>query len=78
MRFNKDTFKVSSHYWAKHIFDPTDPTDLAEYAYFLQNNKWKDGCPFILEWPFSNIISMVEDKFIKRHIMSHIKLAKKK
>jgi hypothetical protein len=78
MKLDPKNFKVSAHMWTKRPFNPNDAVDLAEYAYFLQNSSWKNGCPFVLEWPYSNIIKMVEDKFVKRHIMSAIKTAKQR
>jgi len=78
MKLDPKTFKVSSHSWNKRPFNPNDAVDLAEYAYFLQNRSWKNGCPFHCEWPYSHVIKMIEDKFVKRHIMSAIKTAKQR
>lgn len=78
MKLDPKTFKVSSQFWSKRMFNPTDPVDLAEYAYFLQNRSWKNGCPFIIEWPYLNVIKMIEEKFVKRHIMSAIRTAKQR
>lgn len=75
MKLNAKKFRVSSHYWPKREFNPNSKDDLAEYAYFLQKGTWRDGCPFIVEWPFLNVISMIEHRFISQHIGSKIKIA---
>lgn len=41
-------------------FDPTSKVDLKELAYFQKNNTWKTTCPFLLEWPHKDVISMCQ------------------
>lgn len=69
--YNTNGWKLSHHNWARRKFDPANPVDLAEYEHFLHHNKWHDRCPFILEWPFNNVIDMIERKIIKAHL-SHL------
>lgn len=64
----KKPFRVSSHVWIKREFNPQDRADLQEYRYFLDNSAWKNGCPFIIEWPFLNVIDMIKHKIIYQHI----------
>jgi DnaJ-domain-containing protein 1 len=45
-------------------FNPKKKADLEEFAYFQANHRWRSGCPFILEWPFLDVIAMCKDKFI--------------
>ncbi len=71
------TFRVSSHIWPKREFDPSDATDLIEYKYFLENSSWKNGCPFIVEWPFLSVIDMIKHKIVFRHIDKIISTNKK-
>jgi hypothetical protein len=73
MKFNTKKFKLSSHHWNRREFDASNPDDLAEYRHFLQTSHWKNGCPFILEWPFNNAISMIEHKIVSTHITKLIK-----
>lgn len=47
----------------RRFFDPTNRNDLEEFKFFKQNNKWKDRCPFYLEWPFTDIASMCDSKY---------------
>jgi len=44
-------------------FDPSSKKDLQELAYFRQNYKWKAGCPFLLEWPHADIVTMCVNSF---------------
>lgn len=64
----KKPFRVSSQVWAKREFNPASKDDLQEYQYFITNSKWKDGCPFIVEWPFLNVLDMIKHKIINRHL----------
>lgn len=73
----KKPFRVSSHVWVKREFNPTDKVDLQEYRYFLDNSTWKNGCPFILEWPFLNVVDMIKHKIIYQHIDRIISTSKK-
>ena len=68
MKPNSKTFKVTNCYWPKVEFNPADTDHLNEYRKFLQKQHWGDGCPFILEWPFTNIISMIEHKVTRYHL----------
>lgn len=76
MKIAPETFRVSSYQWYKRPFDPTNANDLKIYQGFLENSRWDEGCPFILEWPFLNIIDMIKHKIIYQHIGSLIKQAK--
>jgi len=65
-------FRLSEHYWTKRIFNPIDPTDLKEYQYFLKHSRWKDGCPFIMEWPHLTVTDMIQKKLISHYLGSMI------
>ncbi len=54
-------------------FDPSDKEDLKELAYFIKNNTWKNTCPFLLEYPHKDIVSMCQ-VFYTEHMLK--KLAK--
>ena len=45
-------------------FDPKSNEDLIEFKYFLANKKWKNLCPFFLEWPYLTIPDMLKDKMV--------------
>lgn len=49
----------------RQVFNPNSKKHLQEFAFFLQNNKWKNVCPFFLEWPYLTIPDMVKDKVIR-------------
>lgn len=71
-------FKLSSHYWAKRPFNPCNPEDLKEYQYFVDNARWRDGCPFIMEWPFLTVPDMIRFKLVETFLDSMITEATKK
>lgn len=68
MEVNHKGFKLSHHNWNRRYFDANDPDDLAEYRYFLQNSRWNNTCPFIVEWPFTNVLEMIHRKIVSAHI----------
>lgn len=39
-------------------FDPANKKDQEELGFFIKNKKWRDGCPFFLEFPYSDIPAM--------------------
>lgn len=47
----------------RHQFDPSNKQDLVELAYFINNGRWKNGCPFYLEWPYQDIVAMCQSKY---------------
>lgn len=49
----------------RRFFDPKKKEDLKELSFFLKNNKWKQGCPFYVEWPYENIVAMCQEKYAK-------------
>jgi hypothetical protein len=73
MRKANESFRVSHAHWPRREFNPASVEDLNEYRYFLQQQKWRDTCPFILEWPFINIMQMIEHKIVRKHLNAIIK-----
>jgi len=69
-------FKLSHHTWNRRFFDVNSKEDIAEYKFFLDNNRWTKNCPFELEWPFLNINDMIRTKLIDSHIDIILKNAK--
>lgn len=44
-------------------FDARNKADVEAFAKFRKHNKWENGCPFFLEWPFLDISAMCLSKF---------------
>lgn len=63
-----ENFKLSHHTWNKRLFNAASAEDLKVYQDFLLNNRWQNGCPFIIEWPYLNVIDMIKHKIVSRHI----------
>ncbi len=76
MNTNTKKFRVSTVYWPKREFDPASAEDLSEYKYFLQNGNWNQRCPFLVEWPYLDVIKCIEDKVVKHHIDNLIRQTK--
>ncbi len=47
----------------RRYFDPSKREDLKEVKFFKANYKWKDGCPFYLEWPHADVVTMCNTKY---------------
>ncbi len=69
-------FKITHMIWQKRYFDPSSKVDIQEYKYFLDNSKWKDRCPFVLEWPHLTVPDMIRTRLIDTHIEVMLKNAK--
>lgn len=72
MKLGSTGFRLSSHTWQKRIFNPASAADLAVYKHFILNDRWENGCPFVVEWPFLDVLNMIEHKIIHQHIDSLI------
>lgn len=58
--------EIMLEYRGRHHFDPANKQDCAAFKFFLENSKWKDGkCPFVLEYPYLDIPTMVHNKLSK-------------
>ena len=44
-------------------FDPSNVDDVKEFAFFKKFNKWRNTCPFYLEWPYQDIATMCNSKY---------------
>lgn len=77
VQLTNDSFRLSSHVWPRRPFNPHSPADLAAYKEFLLHDKWGDGCPFIVEWPFLNVLDTINHKIVYQHIDSLITKTKK-
>lgn len=49
----------------REVFDSSNPKHIEEVKFFMHNNRWKDICPFFLEWPYLTIPDMIKDKIVK-------------
>lgn len=49
-------------YVSKDFFNPDNKDHLKQVGYFMKYNKWKNKCPFILEWPHDSIPNMIKEK----------------
>jgi len=53
----------------RHIFEPSNKEDMKIVKTYLHTNSWGlKNCPFILEWPYLDMPSMIKDK-ITRYVL---------
>lgn len=50
-------------------FNPSNKNDLRALAFFRKNSKWENGCPFYLEWPHADIVSMCLSKYTDKMLL---------
>jgi hypothetical protein len=62
------TNKIEMYKFQKREFNVRNEDDLAEFSYFLHNNKWKNLCPFVVKWPFDNAVDMIKDIIVNEFI----------
>lgn len=53
-------------------FDPLNEDHLKDYANFVEKNNWTNGCQYVLEQPFEDIPSMINDKLIKHFLRDYL------
>ena len=58
--------------YGRRTFNPSNKSDLKLVKSYLHNSRWDNGCPFILEWPYLDIPSMIKDK-ITTHTLGGLK-----
>jgi hypothetical protein len=63
-------FQLSHHTWNRRFFDVSSKEDIAEYKFFLDNNRWTKTCPFELEWPWLSIPYMISHKITEHTLKS--------
>lgn len=54
-------------------FDPSNKDHVQDYANFLKNANWKEGCKYLLEQPYQDIPSMINNKLIRHFLNPYIK-----
>lgn len=53
----------------KRIFDPCKRDDLRAYKQYIQTQNWgPDGCPFELEWPWTDVPNMLAHKIAAKTV----------
>jgi hypothetical protein len=77
VKLTTKSFRISNTNWPKREFDPHSAEDLKLYREFLLNDKWGDNCPFVVEWPFNDVLATINHKIMFQHIDSLISKSKK-
>jgi hypothetical protein len=50
----------------KRFFNEMSKEDIQEAKYFFEKHSWKNGCPFILEYPYTSVPDMIKDKMVHK------------
>ena len=61
-------YKSSFNIVERRNFNPASEEDLKELGFFVMNRKWKSGCPFYLEFPYSDIPAMCMAKYTEHSL----------
>lgn len=46
------------------VFDPSNKQHMLDYSMFLKYNNWKNGCNYLLEDPYQDIPTMINEKIV--------------
>lgn len=49
-------------------FNPSKKEDLVELGFFVKNKKWREGCPFNLEFPYTDVPNMCMIKYAEHSL----------
>lgn len=58
----------TKYYFEKYYFDPENKTHRALLLKFINTASWRPYCPFILEEPFTDIVSMCKHKTLQYYM----------
>lgn len=58
-------------------FDPSNKEHLKDYAHFLETSNWKNGCRYLLEQPYCDIPTMINNKLVRHWVKNFTKRMEK-
>lgn len=61
----------------KRVFNVKDEDDVQEFRFFVENSKWKTVCPFVIKYPYENVVSMIKDQIVVEFLNQKYKEEKK-
>lgn len=53
---------------ARVLFDPSNKKHMNDYAEFLRMKNWVNGCNYLLEDPYEDIPTMINEKIV-HHVL---------
>ena len=59
---------IERHKMNKRTFNIHSTDDVNEFEYFMQNKRWKDACPFHLDWPYVSVVEMIKDQIVHQFL----------
>ena len=61
----------------KRVFNVKSDDDVREFRFFVENSKWKTLCPFVIKYPYENVVSMIKDEIVIEFLNQKYKEEKK-
>lgn len=61
-------YKTLNSHFSRVEYDPANAQHRKIFAKFIAESKWSTTCPFFLEEPYSDIISMCLNKTVKYYM----------
>lgn len=58
----------TKYYFEKYYFNPEDKAHRALLLKFINTSSWRPYCPFILEEPYADIVSMCQQKMLRYYL----------
>lgn len=52
----------------KKTFNIDNQDDIEEFKFFLLNKRWRNVCPFHVEWPYINVVDMIKDEIVNKFV----------
>ena len=64
----KKVYKVSRQIYNKRFFDPSSTVDLEAAREFLKHGQWPKGCPFVVDWPYTNMPDLIKTEIVNHYL----------
>ena len=56
----------------KRYFNEYSEADIQRFAKFYRTNAWgQDGCPYVLEYPYTSVPDMIKEKLLDKLLHSY-------
>lgn len=62
----------------KRFFDASKPEDLQEALEFVKTGRWTNCCPFVVDWPYTNVPDMIKTEVLLKYLPGIIKETRSK
>jgi hypothetical protein len=56
---------------ARVLFNPSNYEHMKDYATFIKTSNWSNGCNYLLEDPYMDIPTMINEKIVQHVLRSY-------